>query len=164
MLKSTTQKFDDFLNCLVRYILRFCFVHLRGNSGSFLQSLDVLVHDSRRDLLNLQIPYNGVDVVGDQRVLAVVHGYAPPLFTIERNKVQKELRNGLIGGREKSSRELLILHLRLTLQCVLVGSAGLPFLPGLTVLVRVVVDYRIVLFAFDDRCHSVTSFLLSHIE
>ena len=139
-------------------------MHLRGNSGGFLQSLDVLVHYSRRDLLDLQISNNGVDVVGNQRVLAVVHGYTPPLFTIERNKVQKELRNGLIGGREKSSRELLVLYLRLTLQCVLVGSAGFPFLPGLTVLVRIVVDDRIVLFAFDDRCHSDTSFLLSHIE
>ena len=93
--------------------------------------------------------------------MAVVHGHAPLLFSVEGNKVQKKFRNGLIAGREEGPRELLVFHLRLALQCVLVRGAGFPFLPGLTVLVRVIVNNGIVLFSFDDRCHNDTSFLMS---
>ena len=161
LLERAAQEFDNLLNGGIGHKVRLCVmgpgIHRRG----FLQSLDVLVHYSRGDLLHLQIPYDGVDVVGDQRVLAVIHGHAPLLFPIERNKVQKKLRNGLIAGREKGSSVLLVLHLRLALQCVLVGGASLPLLPGLTVLVRVIVNNGIILFSFDNRCHNDTSFLMS---
>ena len=159
LLEGAAQEFDDLLDGGVGDQIRLCVmgpgIHCRG----FLQGLDVLVHHPRRDLLHLQISNDGVDVVGDQRVLAVVHGHAPLLFPIERNKVQKKFCDGLVAGRKEGPRELLVLHLRFALQCVLVRGAGLPFLPGLTVLVRIVVDDGIILFPFDNRCHSDTSFL-----
>ena len=159
LLEGAAQEFDDLLDGGVGDQVRLCVmgpgIHCRG----FLQGLDVLVHHPRRDLLHLQIPNDRVDVVGNQRVLAVVHGHAPLLFPIERNKVQKKFCDGLVAGRKEGPRELLVLHLRFALQCVLVRGAGLPFLPGLTVLVRIVVDDGIILFPFDNRCHSDTSFL-----
>ena len=107
-------------------------VHRRG----FLQGLDVLVHHPRGDVLHLHIPDDGVDVVGNQRVLAVVHGHTPPFFTIEGDEVRQELRNILIGGRKKGVGAFLALDLCLALQCLLIGSAGFPLLFGLAVLVH----------------------------
>ena len=159
LLERAAQELDDLLDGGVGDQIRLCMMGPGIHCRSFLQGLNVLVHHPRRDLLHLQISDNGVDVVGDQRVLAVVHGHTPLLFPIERNKVQKKLGDGLVAGWKEGPRELLILHLCLALQCVLVRDAGLPFLLSLTVLIRIVVNDGIILFPFDNRCHSNTSFL-----
>ena len=135
-------------------------VHRRG----FLQSLDVLIHYPRGDVLHLHIPDDGVDVVGNQRVLAVVHRHAPPLFAIEGDEVRQELRNILIGGRKEGVGAFLTLNLCLALQCLLVGSAGFPFLLGFAVLVHIGINNRIVFLSLDDGCHNEPSFLMSQIK
>ena len=135
-------------------------VHRRG----FLQSLDVLVHHPCGDILHLHIPDDGVDVVGNQRVLAVVHGHAPPLFAVEGNKVGQGLRNILIGRRQEGVGAFLALNLRLALQCFLVRGTGFPLLLGLAVLVRIGINNRIVFLSFDDGCHNEPSFLMSQIK
>ena len=65
LLERAAQEFDDLLNGGIGHKVRLCVmgpgIHRRG----FLQSLDVLVHYSRGDLLHLHIPDDGVDVVGD---------------------------------------------------------------------------------------------------
>ena len=159
LLEGAAQELDDLLDGGVSDQVCLCVmgpgIHRRG----FLQGLDVLIHYPRGDILHLHIPDDGVDVVGNQRVLAVVHGHAPLLFPIKRNKVQKKFCDGLVAGRQEGPRELLVFHLRLALQCVLVRGAGLPFLPGLTIFIRIVVDNGIILFPFDNRSHNDTSFL-----
>ena len=122
-------------------------IHRRG----FLQGLNVLVHYPRGDILHLHIPDDGVDIVGDQRVLAVIHGHAPPLFAVEGDEVRQELRNILIGGRKEGVGAFLALNLRLALQCLLVGSAGFPFLLGLAILVYIGINNRIVFLSFGVR-------------
>ena len=159
LLEGAAQELDDLLNGGISDQVCLCMMGPGIHRRSFLQGLDVLVHYPRGDILHLHIPDDGVDVVGDQRVLAVVHGHAPLLFPIKRNKVQKKFCDGLVAGRKEGPRELLVLHLRLALQCVLVRGAGLPFLPGLTIFIRIVVDDGIILFPFDNRSHNDTSFL-----
>lgn len=110
------------------------------------------------------IPNDGVDVVGNQRVLAVVHRHAPLLFAIEGDEVRQELRNILIGGRKEGVGAFLALNLCLALQCLLVGSAGFPFLLGLAVLVHIGVDDGIVFLSFDNGCHNESSFLVSQVK
>lgn len=109
-------------------------------------------------------PDDGVDVVGDQRVLAVIHGHPPPLFAVEGNEVGQELRNILIGGRKEGVGAFLTLDLCLALQCLLIGSAGFPLLLGLAVLVHIGINNRIVFLSFDDGCHNEPSFLMSQIK
>ena len=109
-------RFDDLLDGGVGHELRFGVVRSGIHRRGFLQGLDVLVHHPRGDVLHLHVPDDGVDVVGDQRVLAVVHGHAPPLFAVEGNEVGQELRNILIGGRKEGVGAFLTLDLRLALQ------------------------------------------------
>ena len=103
------------------------------------------------NVLHLHVPDDGVDIVGDQRVLAVIHGHAPPLFAIEGDEVRQELRNILIGGRKEGVGAFLALNLCFALQCLLIGSAGFPLLLGLAVLVHIGVDDGIVFLSFGVR-------------
>ena len=87
LFEGTAEKFDDLLDGGVGDKLRFGVVRPGIHRRGFLQSLDVLIHYPRGDVLHLHIPDDGVDIVGDQRVLTVVHGHAPPLFAIEGDEV-----------------------------------------------------------------------------
>ena len=164
LFEGAAEKFDDLFDGSVGDKLRFGVVRPGVHSRGFLQSLDVLIHYPRGDVLHLHIPNDGVDVVGNQRVLAVVHRHAPPLFAIEGDEVRQELRNILIGGRKEGVGAFLTLNLCLALQCLLVGSAGFPFLLGLAVLVHIGVDDGIVFLSFDNGCHNESSFLVSQVK
>ena len=164
LFEGAAEKFDDLFDGSVGDKLRFGVVRPGVHRRGFLQSLDVLIHYPRGDVLHLHIPNDGVDVVGNQRVLAVVHRHAPPLFAIEGDEVRQELRNILIGGRKEGVGAFLTLNLCLALQCLLVGSAGFPFLLGLAVLVHIGVDDGIVFLSFDNGCHNEPSFLMSQIK
>ena len=164
LLEGAAEELDDLVNGGVGHELRFGMVVLGVHRRSFLQGLDVLVHHSGRDVLHFHIPDDGVDVVSDQGVLAVIHGNAPPLFAVEGDEVQQELRDTLIAGREKRPGGFLILHFRLAFQCVLIAGAGLPLLLGLAVLVHIGVDDGIVFLSFDNGCHNEPSFLVSQVK
>ena len=164
LLEGAAEELDDLINGGVGHELRFGMVVLGVYCRGFLQDLDVLVHHTRRDVLHFHVPDDGVDVVGDQGVLAVIHGHAPPLFAVEGDEVQQKLRDTLIAGREKRPGSFLILHLRLAFQCVLIAGAGLPLLLGLAVLVHIGVDDGIVFLSFDNRCHNEPSFLVSQVK
>ena len=164
LLEGAAEEFDDLVDGGVGHELCFSVVVLGVHRRGFLQGLDVLVHHTGRDVLYLHIPDDGVDVVGDQRVLAVVHGHAPPLFAVEGDEVQQKLRDTLIAGREKRPGGFLILYLCLALQCVLIAGAGLPLLLGFAVLVHIGVDDGIVFLSFDDGCHNEPSFLVSQVK
>ena len=126
LLEGAAEQFDDLLNVLIAHVLRLGAVGLGGHRRRFLQGLNVLVHYTGRDVLHLQIPDDGVNIVGDEGGLAVVHGHAPPLFAVEGDEVQHELLDGLVAGREEGARGLFALNLRLALQCLLVSSCYLP--------------------------------------
>ena len=66
LLEGAAEKFDDLLDGSVGDKLRFGMVRLGVHRRGFLQSLDVLVHHPRGDVLHLHVPDDGVDVVGNQ--------------------------------------------------------------------------------------------------
>ena len=89
------------------------------------------------DVLHLHIPNHGVDVVENQRVLAVIYGHTPLLFTVEGGKVWQGLHNLLIAGRKKEVWGFPAINLCPVLQYLLIGCVGPPFLIGPPVLVHI---------------------------
>ena len=115
-----------------------------------LESLNVLVHHTRGNSLNFQITNNRIDIIGNQCRLAVVHGYAPLLFSVCRNKVIQKIADFLVVRRKKCAVVLLILNLCLSFQRFFVAVPGFPFLFRFSIFVNVVVNNRIRFFTFDN--------------
>ena len=158
LLECTTQELDDLFDGLVGHKLRSGFAVLPGHTGRFLERLNIFVYHAGRDGLYLQVTNDGVNVVCNQGHLTVVHGNAPLLFAVGRNKVIQELLDGLLARREKGACVLLVFNLSFAFQSFFVGVPGFPLLLGVTVFVNIVINDGICFFTFDDRSHTECSF------
>ena len=122
-----------------------------------LKRLNVLVYRPCRDRLHLQIADDRIDVVLNQRAAVAVHRHAPALFSVERHKVRKEFPHRLFARRNERPLIRLIFDLCLSLLRRFLGFKTLPLLLGFTLVIHIVVYDRILLSAFHDRCHMVSS-------
>ena len=96
LLKGTAKKFENSLDGRVRNIFCVCLAILSGGTGRFLECLNVFIHYAGCDRLHFQIADNGVDVVGNQGKLSVIHRDAPLSFAIGSNKVMQKFPNSLL--------------------------------------------------------------------
>ena len=159
LLKRTPQELDDLFNGLVADIGGNGLSGFGRHRLGFLQGLDITVNRTGSNRLYLHITDDRIDIVRNQRRLAVIHRHAPFLFSVKRYEVIKELGDRLIAWREESSRVLLIFDFCLALQGLFVGMPGFPLLFGFSVFVHIVVNNGIVFLSLDYRCHIVLPFL-----
>ena len=79
MFECTAQELDDLFDSSVGHKLRFDVVSPSVHRSSFLQSLDVFIHNPRGGIMHLHVPDDGGNIVDDHRIF--VFGNPLPLNT-----------------------------------------------------------------------------------
>ena len=159
LLESTAEQLDNLFNGLVGNKFRPGFPVLPGNRRRLLKGLNVLVHHTGRNVLNLHVSDNRIDIVGNQGCLAVIHRHAPFFLSVGGNKVIQKIRYLLIVRRKKCAVVLLVLNFCFPFQGFFMGMPGFPFLFRFSIFINIVINNGIRFFTFDNRCHSRFSFL-----
>jgi len=153
LLEGAAQHLDDAADGPVGDDSALGLAPLGGYGRCLAQHLNIFVCRPGVEILDGQVTNDGVDIVVNEAGVAVIGGNAPLGFPIHGHKVLQKLSNGLLGGRQEGAAVQAILDDSLSFLRILEGAEALPFLPGFTQFVGVVINNGKCIVASDNGCH-----------